>query len=398
MISESERKLPPLFHKFFIQRNFSQKVGDAFLVLPSLKSPRLVVPLTKYRIYRRAFRVHNTASVKNQVLKYALKFGYPVARYLRHRILFPSAEFARFSLELNRRLKYPEKLFPGIYVGSPGKSQKMTWQLMTARGEVVGYAKIGDTPESTQFIQNEYEVSHQLETVAFHNAEFPQNLFWGKIDDVQVLVQSPLTHASRFSGLDLSEKLILFLAELNVATRKSSLFGNVEFTKNLVKSLKSMHGLPTKIIADLMGTIKQLSELNVPFGLCHGDFVPYNVRLLTDRLFVLDWEFARQNYPPFFDAFHFLFQGYFQIQRMFFEKIIKEKIFSHRQNYHLIKTYAKLTGMSDEMIPHFFKLYLFDSLVFDLANRPQQKIETNHFYQALNFVKKFFSENNTFPL
>jgi hypothetical protein len=213
MISESEKELPPLFHQFFIPRVKAKNSTDPFLVLPSLKAPRIVVPVSRFKIYRQAFRVHNTASLKNRVMKIGLKYGYPLTRHWHDRIVFPTPAFTDFLIELNRRLQHPEKLFPGIYVGTPGKNQKMTWQLMTARGEVVGYAKIGDTPESVKFIENEYNVCQQLDPKAYLNAEFPRNIFWGEIGSTRVLVQSPLNQPSRFSGLNLSEKIILFLVE-----------------------------------------------------------------------------------------------------------------------------------------------------------------------------------------
>lgn len=159
-----------------------------------------------------------------------------------------------------------------------------------------------------------------------------------------------------------------------------------------------MSGLPGNLVADLMNVVKRLNGLPVPFGLYHGDFVPYNVRVLQDRLFVLDWEFAREKYPPFFDVFHFLFQGHFQIRGLPVEKIIQEKIWGHRENLQLIKTYANLIQVPPENIPDFFKLYLFDALVFDGANRPENQAGSSQYFQALILMKKIFTESKRFTL
>lgn len=398
MISEFEKKLSPLLHHFFIPREKAKNSTDPFLVLPSLKAPRIVVPVSRFKIYRQAFRVHNTASFKNRVMKLGLKYSYPLTRHWRDRIVIPTPAFTDFFRELTRRLQHPEKLFAGIYVGTPGKNQKLTWQLMTATGKVVGYAKIGDNPENTSCIKSEFDVCQKLALYEFRNGEFPENMFWGKIGNISVLVQSPLARPSRFTGLNLNEKIILFLAELSRLTGNPSPFGTAEFTKKIVRSLKTIPVLPGNLVADLMGVIKRLNAVNVPFGLYHGDFVPYNVRVLKDRLFVLDWEFARQNYPPFFDLFHFLFQGHFQIRGLPVEKIIQKKIWGHRENMQLIKTYANLIQVPPENILDFFKLYLLDALVFDMANRPETRAGFSQFFQALIFMNKFFTENKRFTL
>jgi Phosphotransferase enzyme family len=49
----------------------------------------------------------------------------------------------------------------------------------------------------------------------------------------------------------------------------------------------------------------------VAFGFCHGDFVPWNLAWLGDRLYAWDWESSAPDMPVGFDAVHYYFQASF---------------------------------------------------------------------------------------
>src|SRR5262249_43517717 len=42
-----------------------------------------------------------------------------------------------------------------------------------------------------------------------------------------------------------------------------------------------------------------------PFVMGHGDFVPWNIRVHDDRIYVFDWEYAHSGANPLADAFNF---------------------------------------------------------------------------------------------
>jgi len=44
----------------------------------------------------------------------------------------------------------------------------------------------------------------------------------------------------------------------------------------------------------------------IPLCLCHGDFTPWNTFVQGGRLYVFDWEYARDDWPVGFDLTHFL--------------------------------------------------------------------------------------------
>jgi hypothetical protein len=52
-----------------------------------------------------------------------------------------------------------------------------------------------------------------------------------------------------------------------------------------------------------------------PSGLAHGDCAPWNLLRSRDGWWLVDWEEAREDAPPFFDLCHFLVQGYGMLGR-----------------------------------------------------------------------------------
>lgn len=64
-------------------------------------------------------------------------------------------------------------------------------------------------------------------------------------------------------------------------------------------------------LARAMGAFSKNGHSAVGAGMvAHGDFVPWNLLESDDYWVLLDWEEAGEDYPAFFDLFHFLVQGY----------------------------------------------------------------------------------------
>ena len=48
-----------------------------------------------------------------------------------------------------------------------------------------------------------------------------------------------------------------------------------------------------------------IKDTIIPNSLAHRDFTPWNTQIGPERVFAFDWEFARENYLPNYDYFHF---------------------------------------------------------------------------------------------
>ena len=58
----------------------------------------------------------------------------------------------------------------------------------------------------------------------------------------------------------------------------------------------------------LSAAARELENLTIPCGYWHGDFTPWNTRLLGGRLSVFDWESCEPETPWGWDSFHFSVQ------------------------------------------------------------------------------------------
>ena len=87
--------------------------------------------------------------------------------------------------------------------------------------------------------------------------------------------------------------------------------GNVHYLCNEFEYKNSLDQLK---IDTLIGGLKKLYssislEEHIPVSVSHGDFTPWNMYCDDQRLYVYDWEMARNGIPMLFDLFHFSYQS-----------------------------------------------------------------------------------------
>ena len=73
--------------------------------------------------------------------------------------------------------------------------------------------------------------------------------------------------------------------------------------------LRLQHSSPETMPTNLGPALERLHDglgrVSMPLSLAHGDFAPWNTRLGSLSLFVLDWERASEGMSPLYDAFNF---------------------------------------------------------------------------------------------
>jgi aminoglycoside phosphotransferase (APT) family kinase protein len=88
----------------------------------------------------------------------------------------------------------------------------------------------------------------------------------------------------------------------------------------LTKELVFINELDKESTRHLVQLLKKLFQVvpvgeSVPVSVSHGDFTPWNMYCDEQRLYVYDWEMARNGMPMLFDLFHFTYQSLILQQR-----------------------------------------------------------------------------------
>lgn len=276
-----------------------------FAVLPSLQAPRYLLPLGDSRTTLEGFRVYTPYSVgarfRKRLLALLAKTGWN--GWAMHPLyvgepLGLKALVANVTAERNPAF--------ALLLGTPGKYRKLTIQVMRGTGEILGYIKLGLTKPANERVRYEAVV---LENLAELRPAVPRVLYAGEWQDSYLLFQAPLE--GRPGPSELSAVHVAFLEKL-AALRPVQKPGK-QVLDEVDKRWKDLTWRCDwrwqKLgAATLDAARRELETTSVPCGYSHGDFVPWNTRVVNGRMSVFDWESCEPGMPLGWDTFHFSLQ------------------------------------------------------------------------------------------
>lgn len=273
-----------------------------FAVLPSRQEPRFLLPLGDSRTTLEGFGIYTPyglgARLRKSLLAQVVKTGW--SGWAMHPLQVGEpvglkALVANVTGERNPSF--------AMSLGMPGKYRKLTVQVMRGSGETLGFIKLGLTKPAGARVRREASV---LEDLAALRPYVPRVLYGGEWQNNYLLFQSPLE--GRPGPAELSGMHVEFLEKL-AAVRRMDKPG-----LQLVEEVGARWSEVTWRCdwrwqqlgkATLAAARHDLEKATVPCGLCHGDFAPWNTRVLDGRLSVFDWESCEEGVPLGWDTFHF---------------------------------------------------------------------------------------------
>jgi hypothetical protein len=198
-----------------------------------------------------------------------------------------------------------------ISLGVPGLLRKATARICRPDGRVQGYLKLSLTGAARARVLHEADTLERLARMAPTSGLAPDLLERGETPGSAWLVQSPLP--DRRSPQHLTDSHVAFLAELARRTPCSLAPAQLGSLRDARKHLDALRAQveATWILAMehlLQALSSELGEREVPCGLAHGDFTPWNLALAGPRLAAFDWEFADWSAPVLTDLVHFHLQ------------------------------------------------------------------------------------------
>lgn len=289
-------------------------VGE-FVVVPNLRKPRLLLPLDAPRAAATAVRRYSEprsrlASIRLELLALSLRFGVG-------RVLMPDRVQVRAAHDdptdtiesyLSAALKTEVRV--SLHIGPARANRKPVLSLLSAAGELLGFAKIGINDLTRRLVLAEGASLAELASVTWQYTTVPRVLHAGRWNDLEVLVLSALpVERTRvpISAARLAQSMLEVAAvggltghHLAVSPYWCSLLDRLDRLQP-GPDADSLHEAAA-VLADRGGAAQ------LRMGAWHGDWTPWNMASITDSVLLWDWERFTSPVPLGFDAVHFRLQ------------------------------------------------------------------------------------------
>lgn len=194
-----------------------------------------------------------------------------------------------------------------VSLGTPGPQRKPVIQILSGRGERLGYAKVGWNEVTSRLVERE---ANALETLKTHPKGFdtPQIIFAGQWRNKLLCVQSAPTGRTLPASAKLNLAFVQAVNDLAGLERREQKIENSRLWKNLDRRMEQSGDSDARQL--LRQAAQSISTAMrgrmIPFHASHGDFTPWNAARLRHRLYLYDWESASFDRPAGYDLCHFL--------------------------------------------------------------------------------------------
>jgi|SRR3989344_211996 len=277
-----------------------------------------------------------------------------------------------------------EPIIFSIYVGS----RKFIFPIFGKKsGRFLGVAKVYfPGRESADYGENEARILNYLSKVDLPEFSFPRVIAKDYFQQSLVVILSPLLtkHSNILQNVgmfcdarkinSIGKPHIDFLQKMSEKTGKKNLFRESNFHKEFQKEigfLKSKISEKLELVEYFWDKAAQnLQGKEFIFSLTKREFPFFEALRSNDKLFVIDWETARFDFPPIFDVFSMILStsphqkgDYIKIYR----KNIQALFFCNNPRVReLLEKMLDFWNMSKEDAYWFFWLFLIDQLYIHL--------------------------------
>lgn len=340
-----------------------------FGILPTASNPRLLIPLQSRKTAGNSLEIYNAqksaARFSRRLLAAGLRTG--IAQSMVRARTWQSS----FLQDHLKRVFGEKEIAISVSLGTPGATRKPTVQVMDEHGKILGYTKIGWSPETISLVQNEESVLGSLKDVAFSTARVPRILHAGRRNELYLLVLEPAPSPAGESPHEPGPDHFRFVKELQRAFASSSSLPWSQGGEILNERIESLRQMGHDYYVHLLEWAfefcsERVGRVEIPSGLGHGDFAPWNIRVSRDKLFVLDWEYARPGQPAGWDLFHFIIGTAVEVQGQPAGKIYQE-IMEPGTLHRALKSHLQEIGLPDEFFAPLFVAYLAEALSGSLS-------------------------------
>jgi hypothetical protein len=283
-----------------------------YLVLPNEARPVLLLPRRPRRAAAAALRNYKASAVGRHrflLRSMALAARVGLADALPHRIIVESASNGPDANVVSYLRKVLDcDVVVSLHIGPPRANRKPVLELLSPRGEALGFAKVGVTGLTRELVRAEAAALDVLGAATLGRLEVPRLLHHGQWRDHEVLVQASLSGSGRAgTQAQLTAAMAEVAAVQGVVTLPVSRSG---YWRGLRSRLEACP--PSETAGALLRVMHDLEAManttRLAFGSWHGDWTPWNMAFSGGRVLVWDWERFEDGVPVGFDAVHYQVQ------------------------------------------------------------------------------------------
>jgi hypothetical protein len=286
----------------------------SYLVLPSKRAPRWVLPLENSAVARHGLDLYAPSSTIGKIYRRLLQFATRFAPLLgSRRVNLDMRHPTALALYINE-FSQGAPIYIAISCGTNWARRKTTFQLMNAQGVAKAYLKVANVRLARVALKREAEMLELLaQTGSVHVCSVPQLIAFGEKDQNLVLTQRA---GPRFSsGNIFSNAHWTFLCTLvnnGVQNYPNDFIRSRNLIERATAVAQSVNQNDAVIIKESLQFLLSIAPKQIKTCLEHGDFAPWNIRhqnkLKTSPIFVFDWEQGCESGVPVFDVLHFIIQ------------------------------------------------------------------------------------------
>ncbi len=287
--------------------------GSALIVLPGRDRPRLVVPAGR-RAAAAAVRRYGepgsrTARLATRSIGLAMASGLGSLLF-RDRLRIQTPPGAS-TIESYLRAELGHDIRVSMYLGAARANRKPVLQLLSARGETLGFAKVGVNPLTSLLVRVERDALTRLAAAQLTSLVVPRVLHDGQWRGLDVLVLTALPVWLRRRPLP-GPRLTAAIREVAAVAglTRRPLVGSQYWQRLTGRLAAADDGADRAALLTELGKLAVRAADNVlTFGAWHGDWTPWNMASTSTGLLVWDWERFTPDVPVGFDALHLWLQG-----------------------------------------------------------------------------------------
>ena len=274
-------------------------------VLYSRRRRPLLVPAGDLPVQRRCLRYFIARPLQRCAAELMLRVN-----ALLPRAVLPELRYTRAGAGRTELLQAP---CAAIQIGTPGPYQKASALLLTGPGRPFALAKIAMGHRADDAVQCEAGWLRTVAQVPEVLGQVPRLLGEGTTDGGRRYLVTSVAPSTASTG-DFTEAHMRFLATLRHVRLRVTDFELSERARGLHDALaqlgphlgRTAHGTLKRALADCEAPLCYWSG---PYVASQGDFAPWNIRTLSDRIFVFDWEAGCAGASPLDDVLHYLLIG-----------------------------------------------------------------------------------------